>query len=294
MLRAKFLNYIENERRYSTHTLIAYANDLQQFYDYLLQAYNLENSVNAEPEMIRSWIVSLINTPLQTRTVNRKISTLKSYYRFLQKEKLISINPVKTISGPKTAQKLPEFIEKDKLAKLLDELLIGTDYHSVRNKLIIELFYSTGMRLSELVQLKFSDFDFSRSTVKINGKRNKQRLVPVTTTVLQLLTTYSDIQKKETENEYHVFVFSTKKGKQMHPRVVYGIVKNTLEMVTSLEKRSPHILRHSFATHLLNNGADLNSIKELLGHANLATTQIYTHNSFEKLKNQYKQAHPRA
>jgi len=242
--------------------------------------------------MIRSWLVYLMENNISARSVNRKLTTLKSYYRFLIREGLLEVNPLLKISSPKTGKRLPVFVEREKMDILLDQNVWSNDYPGLRDKLIVELFYATGMRLSELVNLKVSDFDFHKSTIKVLGKRNKERLIPFSKKVEGLIGEYMTMKDREFGVQPDFFL--TNKGKRIYPKLVYLIVTSRLREVTTLAKKSPHVLRHTFATHLLNNGAELNAVKELLGHASLSATQVYTHNTIDKLKRIYKQAHPKA
>jgi integrase/recombinase XerC len=226
------------------------------------------------------------------RSVNRQLTTLKSFYKFLLRENVLVINPMTKITSPKVSKRLPAFIEKEKMAFLLDKTEFGEGYPGLRNKVILEVFYATGMRLSELVHLKESDLDFHYGTIKVLGKRNKERLIPFGNKLGVLLTRY--LQEKLTAFGEVSELFLTDKGNPVYSRLIYRIVNSNLGTVTTVEKKSPHILRHTFATHMLNNGAELNAVKDLLGHANLAATQVYTHNTIDKLKRIYKQAHPKA
>ncbi len=242
--------------------------------------------------MIRSWLVWLMEHKITPRSVNRKLTTLKSFYRFLIREGIVDENPMRKIISPKTSKRLPVFVERDKMDLLLDKIEFGTDFEGRRDRLILEMFYSTGMRLSELVNLSDTDIDFHNGNIKVLGKRNKERLIPFCKKLEVLIRDYI-VVKEETFGQVPD-LFVNHKGKKIYPKLVYLIVKRYLGEVTTLVKKSPHILRHTFATHLLNNGAELNAIKELLGHANLSATQVYTHNTIEKLKTIYKQAHPKA
>ena len=288
--RASFLNYLQFEKRFSSHTLIAYSNDVKQFFDYTSKTYNIEKIEEINHTIIRSWIVSMIENDVTARSVNRKITTLKTFYKFLLRQNTITENPMLKIQSPKTSKRLPVFVEKEKMDTLLDSIEFGDDFEGQRNKLIIELFYATGMRLTELIHLKEQNIDMNNCQLKVLGKRNKERVIPFNPQIKEQIKNYR-IVKGELNDEY---LFVNKKGKTLNPKLIYLLVKSYLSQVTTLEKRSPHVLRHTFATHMLNNGADLNSIKELLGHANLSATQIYTHNTVEKLKNIHKLAHPKA
>ena len=242
--------------------------------------------------MIRSWLVNMMEQNITTRSVNRKLTTLKSFYRFLLREGVLEENPMRRITPPKTSKRLPVFVEKDKMGLLFDQVGFGDGYPGLRNKLILEMFYSTGIRLSELMNLKETDIDFHHDTIKVLGKRNKERLIPFSNKFEVLLKSYLE-EKRNSFGEV-IDLFLTDTGKRVYPKMIYRIVIQHLGEVTTLSKKSPHVLRHSFATHLLNNGAELNAVKELLGHANLSATQVYTHNTIDKLKRIYKQAHPKA
>lgn len=293
MVQDNFIEYISFEKRYSQHTILAYSKDLNQFSSFLLEQYNMTDVTQAGHHQIRSWMVFLMDSGLSERSVLRKLSTLKSFYKYLQRSKLIDHNPTLVVISPKTPSRNPGFIEEEKMNNLFDEISFDDDFTGYRDKLILEVFYNTGMRLAELIELKTSDISFSGSTFKVHGKRNKDRLIPFTKKMEEALRAYLVMKEHEgIKGEDYLFV--TKKGKKLYPKLVYRIVNKYLGMVTTLSKKSPHILRHTFATHMLNNGADLNAIKEFLGHASLAATQIYTHNTVEKLKKIYQQAHPRA
>jgi len=291
MYKDLFKQYLVSEKRFSTHTVEAYLNDIKQYLDFCEE--NSANSLTADHKIIRNWIVSMLKSKYSTRSVNRKISSVKTYYKFLKRSELIKIDPSQKINLVKNDKKLPHFVEAENMDFLLDEVEFPDNYEGLRDKLIINLLYYTGMRRSELINLKVSDIDIAGKKVKVLGKRNKERLIPLTKEMLYIYNVY--IEKR---NELFIgsedYVFLTKKGKKLYPKSVYYTVNKYLNLVTKIDKRSPHVLRHSFATHLLNNGADINAVKELLGHANLSATQIYTHNTFEKLKRVYKQAHPRA
>lgn len=288
--RNSFLEYLQYEKRFSQHTLLAYAGDLSQFTQYLQETYEIKTVQEITHTVIRSWIVSMMEEKISPRSVNRKITTLKTFYKFLLRQQVVTENPMLKIQSPKTSRRLPVFVEKDNMTELLDRIQFGNDFEGTRNKLIIELFYATGIRLSELINLKRSNVHTGSSQLKVMGKRNKERIVPFNEALKGLIEeylTYSEVESGE-------YLFVTKTGKKLYEKLVYRIVNKYLSQVTSINKKSPHVLRHTFATHMLNNGADLNSIKELLGHANLSATQIYTHNTVEKLKNVHRQAHPKA
>lgn len=243
---------------------------------------------------IRGWVVFLMEKNISPRSVNRKLATLRTYYKFLLREKIVEINPLDKVIAPKTSKNLPEFVEDIKMSRLLDDIEFKNNFEGVRDKLILEMFYSTGMRLSELVGLKMKDVDLYTNNVKVLGKRNKERLIPFTKELRKSIDKYILYRLDEFPDTEEETFFLTNKGDKCYQKFVYRIVNYYLSKVTTQSKRSPHILRHTFATHMLNAGADLNAIKEILGHANLSATQIYTHNNFEKLNKVYEQAHPRA
>lgn len=289
----KFLHYITSEKRYSQHTITAYRKDLQQFLDFLTSEYNFSDPEKANFYQVREWIVSLIENKNKTSSVNRKISTLKTFFRFLLIEGIIEENPLSKLISPKNSKRLPIFVDKTSLNSILDEKNFSDDFSGIRNRLIMELFYATGMRLSELINIKDIDIDIYSNTVKVLGKRNKERIIPFTHYINSIIKLYLEKRNlKGLSNSGYFFV--TDKGEKLYPKFVYRLVKNYLSLATGTSKKSPHVLRHTFATHILDNGAELNAIKELLGHANLSATQIYTHITIEKLKSIYKQAHPRA
>lgn len=292
MLRRKFYSYLEFEKRYSKHTLTAYANDLSIYYTFLHEIELEDKEVKYREA--RLFLSSLREKGRGITSINRMTSSLRSFYRFLQREGCVEENPFAQIKALKKPKKLPVVIEKEKMVALLDHFSDKTDFESKRNYVILELLFGTGIRLSELLQLKYTDFDFLGKKILILGKRNKQRYVPLYSTLIKAIEEYEELKEKQNFEEVTNKLIVTNKGKEAYPKMIYNIVKNHLEIVTSQKNRSPHILRHSFATSLLNEGADLNAIKELLGHAGLAATQIYTHNSVERLKSIYKQAHPKA
>ena len=290
-----FISYLKTERRYSSYTLKAYEKDLQQFMKFLEGAGSENDYPGEDHKHIRQWVVHLMEQGLSPRSVRRKISALSSWYRFLLHRGIVKSNPLLKVTIPKSGRRLPGFIPEDKLNHLLDQVDFGDDFAGVRNRLIIELLYFTGMRRSELIKLCNSDVDHYEMIIKVHGKGGKERHIPVGQVFSQTLRDY--MQKKISEfgacSPSDPF-FVTGNNKKLYPEFVYRVVRKYLGLISSGEKRGPHILRHSFATHMLNHGADLNAIKDLLGHSSLSATQVYTHNSFEKLKKIYKQAHPRA
>ncbi len=294
MTRERFIQYIQFEKRYSPHTVTSYNNDLNQFFLYIENEYQIFDIKDVNFLQIRSWLSKMIENNITTRTVNRKIATLKSFYKFLIIDGVLNENPMVKITTPKMSKLLPEFVEKEKMDLLLDKVDFGKDFVGVRNKLILEVFYMTGMRLSELVNLKISDVDISKNIIKVVGKRNKERIIPFSNSLTKQIEFYKKLREEILEANESNFFFLTDKGEKIYEKLIYRIINHYLSIVTTINKRSPHVLRHTFATHMLNNGANLNAIKELLGHANLSATQIYTHNTVEKLKKVYKQSHPKA
>ena len=291
----QFLQYIRSEKRYSPHTLTAYANDLDQFQKFLITSYSISDIQEVDSSIIRSWIMEMINLGLSPRTVNRKLSTLKTYYRFLHRNNLVTEDPMVKIISPKTNKRLPEFVNQEQMELLFDRNMFEKGFKGDRDQLILKFFYFTGMRLSELIQLNISDVDTSSKQIKVLGKRNKERIIPIEKSLLGNIREYVDTRKlNTTENAVDSPFFITNKGNRTYSKFIYRLVHKYLTLVSTLNKRSPHIMRHTFATHLLNNGADLNAIKELLGHSSLSATQVYTHNTIDKLKTIYNQAHPRA
>lgn len=292
--KESFLQYLQTEKRYSPHTIRSYSNDLDQFILFLSV-----NNMPADPaeitsHQIRAWIVNLMDKGITSVTVHRKISCLRVFFRYLRKEEIIKGDPLEKVVLPKRKKTLPVFVGEEALDKLLDNSDFGSDFSGIRNRTIIEMLYLTGMRRAELIGLHIYDVDLHESTVKVTGKRNKQRIIPLTRPFTARLEEYLKARNVFAGGSSSDWFFVTDKGNKLYDKFVYNLVRNYLSMVTTIEKKSPHILRHTFATHMLNRGADLNVIKEFLGHANLSATQVYTHNTFEKLKKIYKQAHPRA
>mgnify|MGYP000974476443 FL=1 len=289
----KFIDFLLFEKKYSNHTAVAYKKDIEMFESFLSKKFPQSNSLNVNYSLIRSWIVKLVSDKISNRTINRKISSLNSYYKFLVKINAIKLNPLTNHKALKMSKKLQVPFSETEIMSVLS--LIETDsFEGLRNKLIVELFYSTGMRRTELVNLQLNDVDISKSQLKVLGKRNKERFIPLLQTVLETYKAYIIVRSTLKSLNRSKFIFLTKNGQRVYDKLVYRVITNYFDSVSSKVKKSPHILRHSFATHLLNNGADLNSVKELLGHSSLAATQIYTHNSMAELQKVYKKAHPRA
>ena len=284
-----FLNYIAKEKRYSLHTVKGYKTDLIEFSDYCHRYFDVSPE-NVNHKVIRSWFAQMIEDGFKPRTIHRKSSSLKAFFKYLLVQSVLEKSPMDLVPLPKLDKKLPKFVEEKSLDVLLNELGFPDDFEGKRDKLIIDLFYQTGIRQAELIELRLSDVNFLQLNIKVLGKRNKERIIPISSKLLETITEYVSYRKTQSDNN----LLLTSGGRKLYPKLVYNIVKKYLSLVTTLSQCSPHVLRHSFATHMLNNGAELNSIKELLGHVNLAATQVYTHNSLEKIKTIYKQAHPRA
>lgn len=289
----EFLNYLRFEKRYSQHTVISYETDLQQFSDFLDRVYGLSGPAGAQSMHIRSWMAEMKGEEQSSRTIVRKLSSLRSFYKFLLKKGHITTVPTAEISAPKIRKRLPVFVKEPEMKELLETLSTNTeDWNSWNARMLVTLFYATGMRLSELIQLKEKQVDLSRMILKVLGKGNKERVIPIHPEIKDLLQTYT-AEKRKRFAALPDTVLVTESGKKLYPKYAYLQVRKYLGEASTLEKKSPHVLRHSFATHLLNHGADLNAVKELLGHASLAATQVYTHNTIEKLKEAHKKAHPR-
>lgn len=288
----QFVNYIRTQKRMSVHTVKSYQTDLLQFASYCNASLNSTNLNTISHLQIRTWVAHLMSVQLTPRSINRKLSALKSYFKFALKQGWVQTNPTEKVQCPKMAKKLPVYVEPKQMNKLLDECLDrGGEFDDKRNEIIIQLLYQTGIRLSELITLKTVAVDYFKRQIKVLGKRNKERIVPITAELAELMQAYQNIAM---QHQIHSEYFLTRSnGKPLYAKLVYEIVNRNLGLVTTLQKRSPHVLRHTFATHMLNNGADLNAIKELLGHANLSATQVYTHNSIARLKQVYKNKHPR-
>ena len=294
MVIQSFLNYITYEKRYSVHTIASYKLDLEQFDQYLEKEYGSLDLAAIRHIHIRSWLVQMMQKGITARSINRKISTLQSFFKFQQKQGTLAKNPMQKVQAPKIVQRLPVFVELRNMEQLFTQYPWPDDFEGTRNKAIMALFYGTGMRVSELTGLTLASFDFYSNQVKVLGKGNKERLIPFNPSVKQRLQAYLENRQRLENKINHDAFFVTATGVPIYRRSIYTIVHKILSDISTIDKRSPHVLRHTFATHLLNNGADINAIKELLGHASLAATQVYTHNSIEKLKEAYKQAHPKA
>jgi len=292
MFLEQFLKYLKFQKRYSQHTITAYNNDITQFSTFLTSLS--QNYSTANHQSVRAWVVNLMDDGLEAKSVNRKISSLRSFYKYLLKEDIIIKNPVAKVQTPKVAKKLPSFVSDDKLSLLLDNSVFTNEFENIRDKLILELLFGTGIRLNELLQLRLGDIQLAEKTLKVLGKRNKERIIPIHSTLINSLNNYITLRNEKQFINSSDSLIITNNGNAAYAKFIYRVVHQYLSLITTQDKKSPHVLRHTFATSLLNKGADINAIKDLLGHANLAATQIYTHNSIERLKSIYKQAHPKA
>ncbi len=293
MHKESFFKYLKYEKRYSTHTLRAYKDDLNQFETYQKKfTPDFIFVKDIHHQLIRNWIVELKNNGCSSKTITRKISSLKKYCKYLLSSNLLEKNPFDKITTPRIKKKLPTFINANEISKIDEVVDFENNLNGKRDLLVLEILYCTGIRLSELVNLRETDIELEIGTIKVHGKRNKERIIPFPASLKPVILEY---MKEKSLNSIDIpYLIATNKGERAYPKLIYRIVKKYLSLLTTNEKKSPHVLRHTFATHLLNNGADLNAVKELLGHANLSATQIYTHNTFKKLNRVYKQAHPRA
>lgn len=287
-----FLAFLQFEKRYSAHTITAYSNDLVQFFDFVETQYEGMPFTEITGTMVRSWLASLKEEEMTGKTLNRKISSLKSFYKYQIQQGQMKKSPMETVISPKISKRLPAFVAEDDMEQLLKNLSFAEGWKGYTEKMVIQLFYATGMRLSELITCKENQLDTSKRIIKVLGKGNKERIIPISATLSEDLKEYIKEKPEAIIGNPHLFV--TEKGNALQPKTVYTFVKFYLSQVTTLQKKSPHVLRHSFATHLMNNGADLNAVKELLGHSSLAATQLYTHNTIEKLKEVFSKAHPKA
>ncbi|MBC5774151.1 tyrosine-type recombinase/integrase [Pontibacter sp. KCTC 32443] len=289
-----FFKYLQYEKRYSPHTLTSYHTDLWQFSDYLLQTYEISDPAQADHTIIRSWILSLVQNNIQPRSINRKIACLRSYYKFLLSQQRIQANPMLRIKAPKVSKKLPAFVPEEPFNQLLDGFEFEDSFEGQRDRVILEFLYGTGMRLAELIGIKESDIDKHQKTVRVLGKGNKERIIPINDSLWESINVYLAHKRRAFGDNNSEKLLVTTKARPLYPKFIYRVVKKYISLITTSAHNSPHVLRHSFATHLLNKGADLNAIKDLLGHASLAATQVYTHNSIEKLKSIFEKAHPKA
>jgi len=291
---SQFLDYLKFQKRYSQHTIISYEGDLESFFSFISKQYETINASEIKPAMIRTWLAHLKGQGRSSKTINRKISTLKTYFKHLIREEVIDVNPTSTLVSPKQKKRLPEFIEKQSTETLFKQVDFPTDWNGLTSSLMMEILYQTGVRRAELIGLREEHVDVHQCTIKVLGKGNKERIIPVGKELISHIVNYQQ-QKKEKSFKHHASnLLVLENGKALYPKWVYNTTQKYLSLITTIDKKSPHVLRHTFATHLSNNGAPLNAIKELLGHSSLAATQIYTHNTIEKLKDIYKKAHPKA
>ncbi|OSZ77336.1 integrase [Chitinophagaceae bacterium IBVUCB2] len=289
-----FISYLQYEKRYSANTITSYSADLSEFFAYLNLQFGNTLLKDINHIQIRSWLAGLKDKGLTSKSINRKISSLKSFFKYCVRTEMLKNSPMTKIISPKIGKRLPVFVNEEETKKLVDTLNNSAEtWKSLNAKMLITIFYNTGMRLSELISLKEKQIDFSRSSIKVLGKGNKERVIPVNKETIENIRHYQELKNKELETSED-FLLVTEKGKKLYPKYAYLLVNQYLGTVGTLDKKSPHVLRHTFATHLMNNGADLNAVKELLGHNSLASTQVYTHNSIEKLKDIHKKAHPKA
>lgn len=293
----EFLNYLRLERAYSPHTVSSYEGDLLEFGAYLMQTENVLELKDADADLVRNWAMHLMASGKKATSVNRKLSSLRTFYKYLLKKGVIEVSPMQNVCGPKKSKPLPQFVREDDMERMLCSTGQGVAWQEAREHVILQLFYETGIRLSELVGLNDSDIDFGRMAIKVTGKRNKQRIVPIGQGLADSLKGYMEMRDENMLpvcSELQSPLFVTDKGARVYPHWVYRLVRKNLSQVVTLKKKSPHVLRHTFATAMLNNEAELGAVKELMGHASVSTTQIYTHTTFEELKKAYSKAHPRA
>lgn len=291
---ARFLAFLQFEKRYSPHTIASYQIDLLQFFDFLQYQFDGLPQEQVSSSVVRSWLASLKEDGISAKSINRKLSSLKSFFKYQLKTGTLTATPIVQITAPRIGRKLPVYVEEEDISRLLKQVYFPEDYRGRLEKLIIEIFYHTGMRISELLSLRESYFDPANNTLKVLGKGNKERILPLSRPMTENITRYLCEKRTLAVDCDAVHLLVNTKGKKLSAAYVRSVVKTYLSEVTTIQKKSPHVLRHSFATHLMNHGADLNSVKELLGHASLAATQIYTHNTIEKLKDIHKKAHPKA
>lgn len=290
-----FINYLEYEKRSSPHTVLAYRNDLEQVADFVSLSFEMNELTQCTHSELRAWVIDLVEKGLSTTSVNRKIATLRSYYKFLLRSRLITQDPTYKLKSLKNPKKLPEFVQELTIESVLEEDVYEPTFEGQRDRMVMEFLYLTGVRLSELTNLRWKDLNLIEDHVKVLGKRKKERIIPLTKSLKQNIILYQKVfEERFSKTDGNAYFIVTNRGEQSYSMLIYRIVKHYLDLFAQNTRRSPHLLRHTFATHLLNKGADLNAVKDLLGHANLAATQVYTHNSMEKLKAVFEQAHPKA
>ncbi|MFM2360917.1 MAG: hypothetical protein RLY16_2910 [Bacteroidota bacterium] len=289
-----FLDYLKFQRRYSRHTLTSYEFDLTSFFQFFQQQFDGVDPKEVTASVVRTWLASLKEAGMESRSINRKISSLKSLYKYLMRQGIVEVSPLTTIVSPKVKKRLPQFVEERDMQTLFDHVEFPEGFEGMTHRLIMELFYQTGIRQAELVGLKVTQLDLGNQQLKVLGKGNKERIIPIGAKLVAALRAYLQMRMLVLQEVEEKVLLINAKSKPFNPRQVYSIVRHYLSLVSTIDKRSPHVLRHSFATHLVNHGAELNVVKELLGHSSLAATQVYTHNTIEKLKDVYKKAHPKA
>lgn len=293
MMKESFLKYLRLERNYSEKTVVSYGTDLEKFECYLKGLDSGLRLENADADIVRGWILEMMDAGMAESSVNRKLSTLRAFYKYLLKKGVITVDPMLVVKGPKRKKPLPAFVKESDMDRLLDGGSFDDSFSGIRDKLVMSVFYETGMRLSELISLNDSDVDLHKSVFKVTGKRNKQRYIPFGEQLKAEIESYLGVRSRDVKSHCEAF-FVRENGQMLYPMMVYRLVKQNLSKVVTLKKRSPHVLRHSFATAMLNNEAELEAVKEILGHESITTTEIYTHTTFEELKKIYKHAHPRA
>ncbi len=290
-----FIDYLKFEKRYSAHTIRAYQDDISQFYQFLLQQFELGSpQEEIRPTYVRSWLAALKEGKMSSRSIKRKISSLTSFFKFQLRRGLILQTPMTTISSPRTGKRLPVYVEQKDMQTLFSFVEFPDNWKGETHRILLTIFYQTGVRLSELINLKEQQVNFSNRTIRVVGKGNKERIIPMQAALAGQIKAYQEKKRKVLEHPDLEYLIVSEKGKRLYPKYAYLAVKKYLGMVTTIDKKSPHVLRHTFATHLTSSGAELNSVKELLGHSSLAATQLYTHNSIEKLKEVHKKSHPKA
>jgi integrase/recombinase XerC len=289
-----FSDYLKYQKRYSQHTILSYQNDLISFFDFITLKYGDLSLPDITPGLVRSWLASLKEQDIASKSINRKISTLRSFFKYQLRIQTISVSPMTTIVSLKVSKRLPSFIAEKDIDTLFKHVEFPDTWPGKTDRLLLKIFYQTGMRLSELIGLKETQIDRGNSNIKVIGKGNKERVIPINNHLINDVMFYIEDKKNKIGNADHLYILVNRKGKKLYPKYVYNTVNHYLNAVTTNNKKSPHIIRHSFATHLTNNGADINAVKELLGHTSLASTQIYTHNTIEKLKDIHRKAHPKS
>jgi integrase/recombinase XerC len=290
----KFLDYLKFQKRYSQHTIISYQADLTAFFDFIQFTFGNTELPAIRATFVRTWLASLKDEGMEAKSINRKISALKSFFKYQLKEEVLTASPMSAIISPKISKRLPQFVEKADINTLFEHVEFPEDWQGKTDCLILQLLYNTGIRQAELVSLKENQVDSYKSSIKVLGKGNKERIIPVSEALLAIIKNYVHEKRKTLPHYDADILLVNESGRKLYPKYVYNAVHKYLDKITTISKKSPHVLRHTFATHLMNNGADLNAVKELLGHSSLAATQIYTHNSIEKLKDIHKKAHPKA